>query len=335
MTETLTMILLRIDYLSEEDISKIGRHGLGFNSVYHFTDVPSIVSGPYIGFLDPLMTNLPKSRDRNGALIAKGGHRCDFTKLSLETLADQLEPYKGIFGCDMRSHFKGTLFRLPLRKTSGEESSLRETAESTAATVVGSGFGVGGLTVPQIREMMKAWVGDAKVGMLFLKNVKSIQISDGLKPQVIVVKTESWDNEPVSDILGSTFRHRLLPPAPLVDIKVFCGESTMTPQDSSQWMVLSDDGFLPKTSERVRDVAARNHWSPKRGIAIMIQNIKFRPLVHGNRLFVHLPTPITTDLPFHVHGEFALTSNRKNLAGGHEEENDKRIWMPRLGPTIL
>ncbi|KAK5805698.1 histidine kinase-like ATPase, partial [Linnemannia elongata] len=37
----------------KDDPSKIGRHGLGFNSVYHFTDVPSIVSGPYLGFFDP------------------------------------------------------------------------------------------------------------------------------------------------------------------------------------------------------------------------------------------------------------------------------------------
>ena len=36
------------------DDTKIGKHGLGFNSCYHFTDVPSFISGDSIVFLDPL-----------------------------------------------------------------------------------------------------------------------------------------------------------------------------------------------------------------------------------------------------------------------------------------
>ncbi|XP_022079490.1 sacsin-like isoform X2 [Acanthaster planci] len=37
-----------------EDLTKVGRFGLGFISVYHLTDMPSVVSGNQIGFLDPL-----------------------------------------------------------------------------------------------------------------------------------------------------------------------------------------------------------------------------------------------------------------------------------------
>ena len=38
---------------SEEELTKIGRFGIGFNSVYHLTDLPSFVSGQYLVMLDP------------------------------------------------------------------------------------------------------------------------------------------------------------------------------------------------------------------------------------------------------------------------------------------
>ena len=39
--------------------SAIGRFGLGFNAVYHFTDVPSFVSGEHVVFFDPHAESLP------------------------------------------------------------------------------------------------------------------------------------------------------------------------------------------------------------------------------------------------------------------------------------
>ncbi|KAH7034435.1 hypothetical protein BKA57DRAFT_476210 [Linnemannia elongata] len=308
-----------------EDTSKIGRHGLGFNSVYHFTDVPSIVSGPYIGFFDPHMTNLPKSRDRSGAPIAKGGHRCDFRKLSMDTLADQLAPYRGILGCDMRSHFKGTLFRIPLRinPTDPPASKVGVTDESTTASVAKSGFGGVEWTVGQIQKMMDGWVADAKVGMLFLKNVKTIRISE-----VTVTKSESVK----SDLLKSS-NGTFGPPGSIVEIEVSPAASASETAANSLWLVCSDDTFPSSTLDHVQQLAARRHWSPHRGVAIQIQETH-RSDSH-NKLFVHLPTPILTELPFHIHGDLALTSNRKNLAGGSEEENEKRIWNSFLIETCL
>ncbi|KAG0213553.1 hypothetical protein BGX33_002837 [Mortierella sp. NVP41] len=284
-----------------QDTSKIGRHGLGFNSVYHFTDVPSIVSGPYIGFFDPHMRNLPKSRDRNGKPIAKGGHRCDFRKLNTETLADQLEPYKGFLGCDMRSHFKGTLFRLPLRMEGSE-----------------SGFGGDGWKVEQIQKMMEGWVEDAKVGMLFLRNITTIRISDGSKPQVTIIKKPTETVQPSS--------------VPLFDIQEWRGDRV--PTGTTTWLVVCEDRFPLKAPPRVQQIATRNQWAPQRGVAIHLTPLPSL-LLPANRLIAHLPTPILTDLPFQIHGDFALTSNRKNLAGGTEEENEKLIWNSFLIGTCL
>jgi sacsin len=38
---------------TDEQKSKIGRFGIGFNSVYHLTDLPSFVSSSFLVMLDP------------------------------------------------------------------------------------------------------------------------------------------------------------------------------------------------------------------------------------------------------------------------------------------
>ncbi|KAG0380324.1 hypothetical protein BGX24_009002 [Mortierella sp. AD032] len=309
----------------KDDPSKIGRHGLGFNSVYHFTDVPSIVSGPYLGFFDPQMTNLPKSRDRNGNLVAKGGYICDFRKLNVETFGDQLEPYKAFLGCDMKSHFKGTLFRIPLRMRPTEFSASKAgvKGELTAAAVAGSKFGDVQWTKGQIQKMMEKWVDDAKIGMLFIKNVKIIQISDGLKPGVQVEKKLLKLLTPnAPSALDSVF---------MIDVSPDVSKPSEN-VTSSQWLVCCDDIFPSDTLSPVRHLAVKKNWSPHRGVAIKIQDTDSE---FHSKLFVHLPTPINTHLPFHIHGDFALTSSRKSLAGGKEEEDEKRAWNSFLMEKCL
>ncbi|KAF9119754.1 hypothetical protein BGW39_011952 [Mortierella sp. 14UC] len=297
-----------------EDTSKIGRHGLGFNSVYHFTDVPSIVSGPYIGFFDPHMTNLPKS-SRNGAPIAKGGHRCDFRKLDAETWADQLEPYKGLFGCDMKSHFKGTLFRIPLRLKGSQALSQ-------------SGFQHEGWELEQIQKLLKDWIEEARLGLLFLNNMKSIHVFDGSTSEIVVSKVETNLLEPPE--VDGTLALGVIDRGPRPNQRIFTAKITVESLDSEttsaeamNWLVCTDFAFPFGTTIEVRQLAAKQHWSPHCGVAIPLDNLA-DPL--EGRLMVHLPTPILTGLPFHIHGRFALTSNRKSLAGGQEKENERYIW---------
>ncbi|CAG8720559.1 21742_t:CDS:2, partial [Dentiscutata erythropus] len=95
-----------------DDSTKIGKFGIGFNSCFHFTDVPSFVSGEYISFLDPHEKFLPK----------KLGIQINFLKNEnfRELFNDQLAPYIGIEGCRFDKEYKGTLFRLPLRVCQSE-----------------------------------------------------------------------------------------------------------------------------------------------------------------------------------------------------------------------
>ena len=43
----------------QETSNKIGRFGIGFNSVYHLTELPSFVSDSFLVMLDPSAAYLP------------------------------------------------------------------------------------------------------------------------------------------------------------------------------------------------------------------------------------------------------------------------------------
>ena len=86
-----------------------GRFGVGFNSVYHLTDVPSFVSGRHVVYFDPHAHFLP------GATASNPGLKIRFAGSGyLDQFPDQFAPYLH-FGCDMNAPFAGTLFRFPLR----------------------------------------------------------------------------------------------------------------------------------------------------------------------------------------------------------------------------
>lgn len=50
---------------SAETKSKIGRFGIGFNAVYHWTDLPSFISQNYLVMLDPQARFLPNVNPSN------------------------------------------------------------------------------------------------------------------------------------------------------------------------------------------------------------------------------------------------------------------------------
>ncbi|CAG8534570.1 399_t:CDS:2, partial [Acaulospora colombiana] len=101
----------RSDKLSDK--TKIGRFGIGFNSIFNLTDLPSFVSGEYITFLDPHSKYLPElgNPPRNPL-----GNRYNFVKAKFrERWYSQAEPYISVEGCDLIKRYNGTLFRIPLR----------------------------------------------------------------------------------------------------------------------------------------------------------------------------------------------------------------------------
>lgn len=157
--------LSRIGQGSKLDrLATTGRFGLGFNAVYHFTDIPSLVSKDYLIIFDPHTKYVP------GAEPAKPGLKINFTgSRLLDQFPDQFSPYLK-FGCDMRSRFQGTLFRFPLRTSSlARNSEIKQQA----------------LSSHEIFQMLENFRAAASQMLLFLRNVTKITVfiedEDGLQ----------------------------------------------------------------------------------------------------------------------------------------------------------
>ena len=71
-----------------DKLTTTGRFGLGFNAVYHFTDLPSFVSGEHVVFLDPHLGFVP------GATASRPGLRIRYVGARLmDAFPDQFAPF--------------------------------------------------------------------------------------------------------------------------------------------------------------------------------------------------------------------------------------------------
>ncbi|CAE8605766.1 unnamed protein product, partial [Polarella glacialis] len=145
-----------------EESRKIGRFGLGFNSVYNFTDLPSILSDDMVLFLDPHVHHLSAM----GASVQKPGIKLRFLKINvLDKFRDQFEPYHRLLGCDLASSspFEGTLVRVPFR-----------TPELAKASEI-SGIAVDRTIAEELSSQFRS---EAYQWLLFLQNVAQIELSE-------------------------------------------------------------------------------------------------------------------------------------------------------------
>ncbi|KAJ8304232.1 hypothetical protein KUTeg_017815 [Tegillarca granosa] len=105
----------------EDDLSKIGKFGLGFCSVYNLTDLPCFVTGSNIVIFDPHAKYLGKVHGRNINMeLLKN-------KVMFRRMRDQFKPFQKVFDCDLPNRYNGTLFRFPLRTSrQAQESDIRQ-----------------------------------------------------------------------------------------------------------------------------------------------------------------------------------------------------------------
>uniref|UniRef100_A0A7S3QAL4 Uncharacterized protein n=1 Tax=Chaetoceros debilis TaxID=122233 RepID=A0A7S3QAL4_9STRA len=138
-----------------EKLSTTGRFGLGFNSVFHWTDVPSIVSGDYLVMFDPHARYVPGASDMSRGMKIRFTH----TELASQ-FPDQMIPYC-LFGNDMKQRFNGTLFRFPFRneKTAKESEISKKQYGDDVAT----------------KELIDSFKNVISKVVLFLRHVKRVE----------------------------------------------------------------------------------------------------------------------------------------------------------------
>lgn len=141
--------------ISKKDkVNKTGRFGLGFNAVYHLSELPSFVSSDFLIYFDPQCKYLPNINPGNP------GKRINFVKQQiLKKFPDQFYPFK-MFNNDMASTFKGTIFRLPLR-------SMTQSKKSQLSTKY--------YTDDDVQLMYQSLLNEGDNFLLFLKSIATLE----------------------------------------------------------------------------------------------------------------------------------------------------------------
>ena len=323
----------------KEDLDKVGRFGLGFNSVYHLTDVPSFLSGEHLVVFDPNMYHISKVIDGK---MRGGGFMLSLAdnKQVLSLYPDQFLPYHQLFGCDMSGegtfHFDGTLFRLPFR--------TREQAKD-------SDISKEPYSADNVNNLVSSLKESASALLLFTQNVKEVrvfEISKNSNPKKSLSRPLVSITKTVEKILHSNHADK-------------CGEGTIL-QNSSTWLLKSRNSGMLATSEGPRrgellrinvrmaesylyvishDVHAEETWLvnsctgrrssfqvaqsddgvknavvPVTGVAAKMTHSN----IHGTKIspitgevFCFMPLSIASGFPVHVNGSFSVYSNRRRL----------------------
>ncbi|KAJ3374412.1 hypothetical protein GGF31_007932 [Allomyces arbusculus] len=306
----------------KDDTVSIGKFGYGFCAVYHFTDVPSVISGPMFQQFDPHETLFPG---------LPGFVRTRYVEKQLgPDFPDQFRACVGMLGFDPATPFKGTLFRIPLRHS----ADLKDASQISQVQY----------TADRMRRVVDAFKAEAKASLLFLKSVETVSVfrldaqsrplsaapCGNLLWEVAIADPQTKrdlrnnlerhlghtqaSGTVGADGVGQSVAHLIRNPAVFtMTTQLFeagCGTETR------QWMV--GTGFATSTSLQSlqHDMAAvyeKRKLISFGGVAVDLTTLQNTATTPPGRLFCFLPLPIETQLPVHVHGSFALTTNREAL----------------------
>jgi len=299
---------------------QIGRFGLGFSSVYRVTDVPAVLSGETLLIFDPNGTHLGKHIPRAGC----PGIRLDFSNRPriLRAFAEQFSPYHGIFGCRLPEPgpFPGSLFRLPFRT---EE-------EAVTSQICSEAFGT-----ERVRSLGASFLGSNRLLLLFLQRVKEMSLE-----MLTDTATSAEETMPLATLRRKEIRDLGAPGEPpscaVIEQLTACEEAAKT-----TWhylvLVCRGEGELLELFHQNTE-AGLHPPPPMAGVALplaLTADGKWVPRLGAEegKVFCHLPMPIASGLPIHVHGAFSILSNRKGLWDTAERGEWNRVLLRNAVPA--
>ncbi|XP_064647152.1 sacsin-like [Lineus longissimus] len=311
------------------DPAKTGQYGIGFNSVYHLTDVPSFLTdgdeiGKTFGVLDPNLTFAP------GVCVESPGqlYQSDHFRTVRDDFADVFSGY-----LENKFDLKGgTLFRLPLRS---EE--MAEKSEISKKHV----------EVDDAARLLRSFEAEVFQSLLFVNSVRSITLeSIGDAPwsymYSVTVTISNQDQAALSDFnqYVKSVGERLTDGSKsLRDVQYREVVYTLSMEDSKgksqNWVVCQCIGFKQSDipAEVLQAVASKDlALLPRGGAAILLSSTEE---VKGRNLFCFLPLPSRgdTQLPVHVNGHFVLDSARRAL--WDDDANFKGQWNTLIMEKIV
>ncbi|CAG8788119.1 25164_t:CDS:1, partial [Gigaspora rosea] len=275
---------------------KIGKFGVGFNSCYHFTDLPQVLSKTSLIIFDSQKKYLNSS-----------GARFDFNDYNenhiFNKFKDQFKPFRKLKGCgfevDYNMEFKGTLFRLPLRRN-GTESLISDNVNN----------------IDQIIELLNIIKKDAMSELIFLRHIESFEVfrkSSKESNPTLLWKVEVTKNCENRKLYGQKPQ--------IFELDVQFSEkknkwyNNLTETEKKTWLISSgkNDFSLNKLGT----------WG---GIAVIIPVKPENPLLpnetaqNGN-FYSYLSLSIPSGLSVNLHASgWALSSDRRSLVFGSDSQ---------------
>ncbi|EXX70994.1 hypothetical protein RirG_082460 [Rhizophagus irregularis DAOM 197198w] len=265
------------------DDTKIGKHGIGFNSCYHFTDVPSFISGDSFAFLDPQEKYLSQRGIRG--LIPNNGIDGFSNK-------DQLVPFEGIEGIDFRSTFEGTLFRLPLRK---ESSDISDSI----------------FTTDKVLELLTNIKSIASSQFIFLRNIEIIETSFINEDTAPFQITSLW-RAIITDLNEDTKNKRKYVNNGVINtfqIKIELADNSENKQEE-HWIITNGAQQNPEDS-KLKEYARKYRLRVLGGIATILKSSEDN--CFKGRMYSFFSLPDAIYLPVHLNGTWAQGSDRGKL----------------------
>ena len=332
----------------KEELDKVGRFGLGFNAVYHLTDVPSFISGENFVVFDPNIYHIAKVFGR--ARGSRPGMKINLatSRQVLSLFPDQFLPYNDLFGCNTTTsepgtfHFEGTLFRFPFR--TDEQARRSELSENP-------------YTKDHMRNVLDSLKENASTLLLFAQNVKKVRVFEiprdshpinALGEPIISISKEVetllYSNCADRDGKGtfirncsnwfSNQRNAMYQDedaegprrTELLKISVSVKESMVgntieAPKQQDTWLVNSCYGSGASLRVAESENGRKHSLLPITGAAVKISHSKpvdeftheSKVLPVTGEVFCFMPLSIASGLPVHVNGYFSVYSNRRRL----------------------
>ncbi|XP_038057003.1 sacsin-like [Patiria miniata] len=318
-----------------KDPTKVGRFGLGFISVFHLTDMPCILSGDQIGYLDPLEENFTFDPNTNTRYVGERGKSWKLSPALLSEFPDQFSPFlTELFSCSegnfQKGSFKGTIFRFPLRKRKSELSGSLFHDED------------------RVMELFESFQTDAELSLLFLKNIESIAAYKRCRSEeqpILIFKAQiGQEDRPqvrknMKDFLSKVPERRNFHAISSLQIESQLGQQAEL--TISRFIIinaLKNINTSPELNALINDKELK--FLPWMGMSFRIScTLEQSMNEQKGRVFCFLPLPDseTTGLPVHVHGYFGLGDNRRSIKWPDQEsQHDKKAhWNHLLVTEVL
>ncbi|XP_070555051.1 sacsin-like [Ptychodera flava] len=336
----------------KEDTNKVGRFGLGFNSVYNLTDVPSLITRNFFIMFDPHTTHIPNLIKCN----SQPGIKLNLEKNPrvLRMYKDQFHVYNGIFGCDLnkQASFNSTLFRFPLRR-----ADAAKTSEISLKVY----------DQEQMEKLVNALEKQSLSLLLFTQHVKRVEVFQ-LRPESQNVRDvdllltftieEGIDNKmnPASSgfnsfdecrqhlkrgtaymKISSAFENDIPPllhSPELVSytVKTTCNKDKQNEgkdeYDEQMWVISSCISDGEARTLALKGEGKRSGLLPCGGVAVKLQakgDLKYTLAETKGELFCFLPLNIQNNMPVHINGCFAVDSHRRSIRQHVDSDVEKPI----------